>query len=259
MAALTSLTTLRGHRPRALVTVHGVPEEDYAATARLLRLAGLPVVACGPGVAAGLEEHGLKVAATIVNGVAPASANAGATPAFPGRYALVVGRLVPQKNVALALDALARLDDVPLVIAGEGPLRAELEAQATRLGIAQRVMFAGARSDARQLMREAAAVLVPSRWEGLPLVVLEALAAGTPVVATAVRGMRELLTPETAALVPPDDPDALAQALRRILTDDGYASALETAGRALAARYSEQAMVADYVSLYARLVAGRVG
>jgi glycosyltransferase involved in cell wall biosynthesis len=71
--------------------------------------------------------------------------------------------------------------------------------------------------------------------------------------------MRELLTPETAALVPPDDPDALAQALRRILTDDGYASALETAGRALAARYSEQAMVADYVSLYARLVAGRVG
>jgi glycosyltransferase involved in cell wall biosynthesis len=145
------------------------------------------------------------------------------------------------------------------VIAGEGPLRAELEAQATRLGIAQRVMFAGARSDARQLMREAAAVLVPSRWEGLPLVVLEALAAGTPVVATAVRGMRELLTPETAALVPPDDPDALAQALRRILTDDGYASALETAGRALAARYSEQAMVADYVSLYARLVAGRVG
>src|SRR4051812_22540296 len=105
MALLASLATLRGRRVSGLVTVHGVPEEDYAATARLLRFAGLPAVACGPGVASALEEHGLPVAETIVNGVAPPPAAVDPVAlrrelGIDGRYVLVVGRLVPQKNVA---------------------------------------------------------------------------------------------------------------------------------------------------------------
>jgi Glycosyltransferase Family 4 len=71
VALAVAAATLRGRRPRALVTVQGVPDEDYAPTARLLRLSGLPVVACGPGVAAALEAEGCRVRAMIPNSVSP--------------------------------------------------------------------------------------------------------------------------------------------------------------------------------------------
>lgn len=262
MALLAGAATLRGRRPVALASLHGVPEADYPAAVRLLRLAGLPVVACGPGVAAALRDRGLEPRATISNAVGPAPPPAdrealertwGFPPCAP--LAVAVGRLVPQKNHALAVEALALLPDVRLAILGEGELRGELERLVEERGLAGRIVLPGVRADARAIVAAADVLVLPSRWEGLPLVVLEALAAGTPVVATAVRGVRELLADgSTGLLVDPDDPAALAAAVRRVLAEPGLAALLAGEGRRLAARHGEVEMVHAYLDLYEALV-----
>jgi glycosyltransferase involved in cell wall biosynthesis len=261
MAAAASLATLRGRRPPGLATMHGVPEEDYARAAHVLRLAGLPVVACGPGVAAALEEHGCPVSTTIVNGVgaAPEPADRDALarqwrvpPETP--LLLAVGRLVEQKNHALAIRALQRLPEAVLVIVGEGPLRSSLEQECGEAGVSGRTIFAGRRDDARALIAAADLLLLPSHWEGLPLVALEALAAGTPVVATDVRGNRELLThAKDCLLVPDGDAEALADAATRLLSDDRLRVSLTAAGLEVAASYSEEVMVTRFLHLYEAL------
>jgi glycosyltransferase involved in cell wall biosynthesis len=246
-----------------LVSVHGVPDEDWPRTAKVLRLTGLPVVACGPGVEVALAEHGLRSAATIWNGVSPAPPPADRAELErmwrvpPGnRLVLAVGRLVPAKNHALAIRAFADVDDATLAIVGEGALRDELEDEARRAGVDDRVVFAGLRADARALIGAADAIVVSSRFEGLPMVVLEALAAGTPVVATAVRGLREILEDEqNALLTPPDDPVRLAEAIQRIVSDERLAGRLADTGRALAGEHNDEAMVDAFLDLYARRAA----
>jgi glycosyltransferase involved in cell wall biosynthesis len=259
---VASLATIRGGKPRALVSVHGVPDEDYPAAARTLRLANLPVVACGPGVAAALAEHGVPVRRTIVNGIGPAPApcDRGTLAAEwnrpnAERLVVAVGRLVEQKNHALAIRALADLPGIALAIVGEGPLRAELERVADETGVGDRVVLAGARPDARGVIAAADAVVLPSRWEGLPLVALETLASGTPLVATAVRGTRELVRDGVnGVLVTPDEPRALADGLRRVLSDAKLADRLACGGLQLAATHSRERMVERYLELYRELV-----
>lgn len=262
LAAAAGPATLRGRRPPGLVSVHGVPDEDYRRAAQVLRLAGLRVVACGPGVELGLEEAGLRPAATILNGVSPAPRPADRAAlarewGIPSDrpLAIAVGRLVPVKNHELAIRALAEVDGATLAIVGEGPLRDDLLRVAKAAGVEDRVVFAGLRPDARELIGAADAVVLPSRAEGLPLVALEALAAGTPLVAAAVRGVRELVDDDTAFLAPPDDPSALAAELRRALTDKELADRVSRAGLKVAARHSVEAMVAAYLDLYGRLAA----
>jgi glycosyltransferase involved in cell wall biosynthesis len=140
------------------------------------------------------------------------------TPADPPQLA-IVARLVPLKGVDVALRALAHVrSPVRLVIAGDGPARAELERLA-----GDRACFLGAVDEHRrdQLLGESSAVVVPSRVvaggrsEGMPLVALEALAAGVPLVASAVGGLPSLAP--AALLVPPEDPHALASAIDRVL------------------------------------------
>jgi glycosyltransferase involved in cell wall biosynthesis len=261
MAVLAALATRRGARPRAFVVVHGLPEEDYERAARLLRWAGLPVLACGPGVAAGLEDAGCPVMQTITNGVSapPRPVERAAflrecrLPSGPS-FLVCVGRLAPIKNQALAVVALAGVPDAVLAIVGEGAERRRLEDRVRWAGLGSRVVFTGYRSDARAIMGAADIVVLPSRSEGLPGVALEALAAGRPLVATAVRGNRELLDDgRTALLVAPDDPEAMAGAIRRILEDPALAERLGTEGRREAARYSVDAMVRRYLELYRRL------
>ncbi len=258
MALVASLATVRGRWPPALVSVHGVPDEDYPAATRALRFAGLPAVGCGPGVSAALLDHGLEVRDTVVNGVSAAPAPADRKE-LEGRFALApgtplvvaVGRLVEQKNHSLAVQALADVPGAVLAILGEGPLGQKIEDEALRYGVAERVRLVGALPDARSLLAAADAVVLPSLWEGLPLVALEALAAGTPLVATGVRGIRELVTDgRSALLVPPGDPRALAVALRRVLDDQALAARLAVGGRELAERHTEARMVRAYLDLY---------
>jgi glycosyltransferase involved in cell wall biosynthesis len=263
MAAVTALATARGRRGAALVSVHGVPEADWAATARILKLAGLPVVACGPGVREALSEHGVEALTMVANGVSPPPPPVSredferklGLPA--GRRLLVsVGRLVEAKNHSLAIRSLRSIPDATLVVAGEGPLRGRLELTAAEEGVAGRVVLAGLRSDARELIGAADVVIASSRSEGLSMAILEALAAGRPLVATAVRGMREILVDgRVALLVPEDDPDALAAAVCRLLDDPAFAAELGARGRKLAQRYTEGAMISEYLSLYGQLAA----
>jgi glycosyltransferase involved in cell wall biosynthesis len=264
MAAITTLATMRGRRPRALVTVHGVPDADYPAAARVLRLGGLPVVACGDAVASALRDERVDVAATIPNAVPPAPPPAerraiadelGIPEAAP--LVVTVGRLAPVKNQTLAIRALAEVPDARLLVVGDGPLRGDLEQAAADSGIAERVTFAGTRSDARALIGAADVAVISSEGEGLPLVALEALAGETPLVATAGRGLRELLTDgKTARLVPPGEEQALALAISEVLEDPDLRRRLVAGGRALAAEHDEVEMVASYLAISERIAAG---
>jgi glycosyltransferase involved in cell wall biosynthesis len=252
------LATARGRRPPGLVNLQGGPEEEWPSAVRLVRLSGLAPVACGLGVAAAMREHGLTPFATVPNAVGPAPAavdrtELGLSPETP--LVLAVGRLVEQKHHALAIRALVAVPGAVLAIAGDGPLRAELEHEAAEVGVADRIRLLGVRADARALMGAADVVVMPSRWEGLPLSALEALASGTPLVATDVRGLRELVTDGENALLVPEEPDALAEALRRVLDDPQLAARLGEAGKQVEGAGSEEQLVARFLELYERLAA----
>ena len=163
---------------------------------------------------------------------------------------------VEQKNHALAIRAIARVPEAALVVLGEGPDRAELEELVRAEGVTDRVVLPGVRQDARALLGAADAVLFTSRWEGLPLAALEALASGSPVIAVAARGLNELLTDgKDTGLVDSEDPERVAGGLRRVLEDDVLAGRLGASGRSLAARYNEDEMISRYLALYAELAA----
>jgi len=266
MAVVTALATRRGRMVPAAVTVHGMPPSDERRAARLLRLAGLPVVACGPGVAASLASHRLDVLCTIVNGVgqppppanrdeACASWNLGAGL----RIVIAVGRLAPQKRHDLAVHAVAQVPDAALVVLGEGPLRPNLEGLARELGVAQRVRFPGEHPSPRALLAVADAVLHPSDWEGMPLAVVEAMSVALPIVATAVPGTRELLRDGVdGLLVPAGDATALAEALSRVLCDPDLAHRLGAAAAARwASEFDDRAMLDGYWGLWSELATRR--
>lgn len=130
-------------------------------------------------------------------------------------YLIGVGRLVPQKRWDRVIAALPLLGDVPLLILGEGPERGALQAQATALGVVDRVHLPGHVTDPLPLIAGAAALVLASDYEGVPGVLREALSVGTPVVATdASVAVRELVTgPEHGSVVRPGDADALVAAL----------------------------------------------
>jgi glycosyltransferase involved in cell wall biosynthesis len=151
---------------------------------------------------------------------------------------LYAGRLRTRKAVAVLLEAFARMrrahPGAALVLAGDGEQRPALEAQACRLGIDRAVRFAGARPRDAMAAEYAAADLfcLPSLYEGFPLAILEAMAAGLPVVATAVAGVPEAVADGvTGRLVPPEDADALARALAELAADRERARRMGEAGR----------------------------
>ena len=152
------------------------------------------------------------------------------------------GRLTAQKALGDALDAVARVPDVELLVLGDGPERAALERHAARLGLGERVRFlgAGSREDVLTLFTAVDAALLTSAWENLPHTLLEALAVGTPVIATAVGGIPEVVADgENGLLVPPHDIDAIAAAVERLARDDELRGELAQAARPSVEELSE--------------------
>jgi starch synthase (maltosyl-transferring) len=216
--------------------------------------------------AGGLDPRRLTV---IPNGIDPAPFDrARGVPrealGIPGdaRLALAVGRLDAQKGIPDLLAAAERviLADSAwhLALAGDGPCRGWLVDQlATRPALAGRVHWLGVRNDIPGLLRSADLLVLASLWEGMPNAVLEAMAAGRAVVATAVEGTAELVVPgETGWLVPPHDPEALGRALLEAARDPGLCQILGRNGRA---RVEAEFSLARTVMEYERLWAGLLG
>jgi glycosyltransferase involved in cell wall biosynthesis len=238
-------------RPALVVTVHNAPAAGgatgavYRVLERIVAGRADSVLCVAPDLeermrAAGARRVGRALVPAAVPAETPAAGvSAETSPArpLPGEPApdrplvLAAGRLAAQKGFGTLLEAAAGWRDLRpeplLVIAGEGPLEASLKSQAARLGLDTR--FAGHRDDIPALLAAAAVFVLPSTWEGQPLILQEALRAGAPIVATRVGGTPVLTGEDAAVLIPPGDARRLADAVRAVLTDEVLAARLRKA------------------------------
>ncbi len=174
-----------------------------------------------------------------------------------------ISRLSEQKGHRHLLDAAARVlprrKDTRFLIVGDGDQMGPLRQQADALGIAPSVVFAGHRLDVPALLGALDVFCISSTYEGTPLALFEAMAAGKAIVSTAVDGCREVLEDGvTGLLVPPRDPDALAAALLRALADEALRASLAKRAREASARYDIAACVAQMQDLYDEVLAEKV-
>jgi len=169
---------------------------------------------------------------------------------------LSVGRLNQEKGHQHLLKAATLVPQATFVLAGEGPQRQRLEAQAKQLSIDGRVKFLGHREDIGDLLAMCDLFVLPSLSEGLPVSALEAMAASKPVIASAVGGTREVVAHgKTGLLVPPADPTALATAIQSILSDPVLAGRLAAAGNErVQKQFSVETMVAKVTQVYDELI-----
>ena len=215
------------------------------------------------------REAGLPAERIVVipNGIDTQTVDA-ATPADlagvgirPGRRAVTyIGRLDPQKGlhelIAHANDWLARLPEHDLLLAGEGPQRAELEALTRQLGLGDRIRFAGWQSDVPAILRASEILILPSRWEGMPNALLEAMACRLPVVAMDVEGVGELLGPNRdEQTAPAGDMQVFSDKLVAIASSAELRARLGAENRRrVETSFTLDAMVAAYAALYDALV-----
>jgi glycosyltransferase involved in cell wall biosynthesis len=253
--------------PPVLATFHGVVPAEQRRAALLLRPARR--VACVSQdladalVANGVDRRRLAVVANAVDLSGPLSSKrrsaidrelglAGA------QVVSAVGRLVPQKAHERFLEAAALvravLPDTRFLVIGDGPLRPSLEEKAAQLGLGRAAIFTGTRRDARDIIARSEVVVFTSRWEGLSIVALEALAAAVPVVAPDVHGMQELLRGGAGLLVEPSAA-SVASAVCDLLGDGARRGEMGERGREVVARrYSPDLMVERYLELYGGLL-----
>jgi glycosyltransferase involved in cell wall biosynthesis len=178
---------------------------------------------------------------------------------IPGdaRLVLFVGNLRPVKGVDILIDAwphvISRCPEARLVIVGDGPKRVEWQARVAELGLADSVRFVGAQADPREFYWAADIFVLPSRSEGLPNVILEALSAGLPCVASRVGGIVDQVKPgENGWLVPPEDSTELAKALALLLQED--LEMWSWRARESAKRYDWDVIAPQYLALYHQLL-----
>jgi len=167
-----------------------------------------------------------------------------------------IGRLSWQKGYDVLVDALARVPEAEAIIVGEGPQRENIERCARDAGVDGRLTLIGWSDDARSYLRGLDAFVLPSRFEGFPLVILEAMLAGVPVIATDVGSVSESVTDgDTGILVAPENPGALADAIRRVLADPELARKIGERGRQVAQqRFTSRQMAESFERVYERLV-----
>lgn len=261
-------------RPRCRIvhTVHTVASAELdrwsMAVQWVAYRAGVIPVGVGDAVTGSIRSsYGCSSARTIPNGI-PVAAFAGSPGARRALRAsegippdaptfVAVGALNEAKNHAALLAAFAvvrrHVRDAHLLLAGDGELRRGLEDRSRELGLEGAVHFLGVRSDVGDVLAAADVFVLPSRWEGNPLSVMEAMAAGRPIVATAVGCLPEIVPPGAGRLVTPGDDGALAAALRELATDLGLARAMgAAAARVARARFDAATMARSYEELYAR-------
>jgi glycosyltransferase involved in cell wall biosynthesis len=170
------------------------------------------------------------------------------------------GRLAEQKGLEYLIRAIPLLGPdrgrVRVLLAGDGPLLEPLTTLARELGVLDEVRFLGFRSDVGDLLSAADLVVLPSLWEGLSISLLEAMAAGRPVVTTDIGSNREVTrNGAVASLVPPKDPGALARAIRRLVTDPARRDELGRLGRdEQRSRYTMERMLGSYLEEYEGLL-----
>jgi glycosyltransferase involved in cell wall biosynthesis len=173
-----------------------------------------------------------------------------------------VGRLTPEKGADVMLESLLWLRDLPLGVSvvGAGRQSATLQERARAKGLSQVITWHGAVPDADRVMTAFDVLVLSSRTEGTPIVLFEAMAAGTPIVATAVGGIPDVLTDQEALLVPPERPDALATAIRTVFADPGGAAVRARVARAsLARRFGTEPWLDAYEDLYLAVAGGTRG
>ena len=170
-----------------------------------------------------------------------------------------VGRLEPQKNPLLLVQAFAALNNprIHLIMLGEGSLQEQLAAYIRQHGLERRVHLLGKRNEVPECLAASDVFVLSSNWEGNPLAVIEAMAAGLPVVATAVGGVPELVeSGQQGILVPPGDCAAFANAMRILLDDPGTRAAMANAARARAiALFDVDRMAQGYAHFYRKALA----
>jgi glycosyltransferase involved in cell wall biosynthesis len=212
----------------------------------------------------GVPRHRIHVVPNGWDGRAPGWDRHAARQALgapPDRFLIGwVARLIPIKAANVFLRALAELRDVPWLAAvvGDGAERCRLERLAAALGLSSRVAFHGNVDDAARLFPAFDVFVLSSRTEGTPIVLFEAMAAGVPIVATAVGGVPDVVSGTEALLVPAQDPVALAQAIRAVLLDPRAAQARVTAARARLTRdFTVARWVAGYDAVYQQVARRR--
>jgi L-malate glycosyltransferase len=242
----------------------------FSATLPLLRRLSR-VVAISAETESEFLAHGFAPAriAQIPNGVdtghftpAPDSEAARRQVGLDLETVLFLGRLDAQKGLDVALQAwvrvISRRPAARLALAGDGPARAALEAEVRELGLSKHVRFLGTRSDPEKLLQASQIFILPSRSEGMPNALLEAMATGLPCVASRIGGNCDLVTHGlTGLLTPPGDAVTLADALYALLDDRSLRNRLGTAARAtVIERYGMDRVVRQYMDLYAALMKG---
>ena len=179
---------------------------------------------------------------------------------YAGKHPVILttGRLSEEKGHKYLLNAAALLPEARFVFAGAGPELANLEKQAKNLGIDKRVTFLGYREDIPDLLANCDLFVLPSISEGLPVSLLEAMAACKPVIVSSVGGNKEVVVHgENGLVVPAADPAALAGAIMTVLSDPALAQRLAVAGKAIVKQqYSAERMVRNITNLYDQLITG---
>jgi len=251
--------------PRVVHTAHGLLSPEPWFAPKLMWAAARytdTIVAVSRPLSEYLRRHCGRARSrvcVIPNGVDTKRFAPSPAPAQPPRGEFRLGhvaRLEPVKNQRLLIQAFsivaAAEPGAVLMIAGDGPLRGELQGQAARLGLGERVRFAGEVKDIPTWLRHLDAFVLSSDAEGTPMSILEALSSGVPVVSTAVGGIPDSLDQGRAgSLVPAGDATALASALLTLMRDTNQRAKLASRGRAwVQAEYSEDSMVKRYEALY---------
>jgi glycosyltransferase involved in cell wall biosynthesis len=261
---LSRLAAVVARVPIRIFTVHGWAFEAYSGPASWVyrwadRLAGLcttlTICVAEHERSTGVSAHTCRRGRTVVirNAVdvapAPKAGLNGGTPRL-----VTVGRLKAPKDFGTLTRALAALPSgsFEALIVGDGPDRPRVEAEVERFGLVQAVRLLGERPDVPELLASSDVFVLASASEGLPVSVAEAMAAGLPVVASAVGGVPELVVDgETGLLVPPGDPELLASALGSLLADPGLRRRMGSSGRERAEElFDLAAFLRAHVELY---------